>query len=76
MQQVQSSSSTAIASRIVQYYQPIVDCRQNIVYERQFAMGPSLQKLSKGARKSAVSGIGTEIDIGNCHPQILQNLLA
>ena len=39
-------------------------------------MSPSLQNLSKSARKVACENLGVEIDICNAHPTLLKNFLA
>ena len=53
----------------------MIDSDKQIVFERCQAQGPSLKKLTKEARKAACKGIGVEVDISNCHPQLLANTL-
>ena len=59
----------------VEYYQSVAHEENGIVYERKFAKGHSLQKLSRGARQAACHEIGVEIDIQNAHPTLLLKIL-
>ena len=38
-------------------------------------MDPSVQGLSRGARKAAMCSHAVDVDIGNCHPQMLMLIL-
>ena len=70
---VQKAREVYPQSLPVQYFQKVFD--DDITYERKFASGNSLQKLSKEARNAACHGTGVEIDVNNAHPSLLLSIL-